>query len=386
VVDNKPYKMQQYTFVLFPQHEGKHTIAPIKLTYAIPEQPRAARTRHGFFDEAFLQSFFGTQPVQKHTHSNGLTLVVTPVPHYQEPLDGVGTFSQFTAEISKHESSVGEPVTLSFTLKGHGNLEQIALPKPQLPDDFRCYESKTMVDENLETDYHGGTKTVEFIVQAMKPGTWTIPAQTFTFYDTAQKIVKKIATNPLSLVIKQGAQQLPHVSTIATTQEEHTTHPIEPFAQDISFIQENFMDSTNIALPWWLFIALMVAPLIFLYRTTFQRLWAYFRHLHNRGGVQKFAHFKRELDRLSNTNEVTSLHHFFMQVLAQYAPQSGQLSEQDIETLLTQKGWTAHKISEFLDYLSICAQFRFTTTQAASSLNCHEIFKKAHYWLVLLNH
>ncbi|MFA6263338.1 MAG: BatD family protein [Candidatus Babeliales bacterium] len=384
----KSYKLQQYTFVLFPQHIGTNTIKPLNLVYITQRPQQAPHHQRGFLDEVFSRSFFGAQPVQKQIQSNGLTIVVKQVPSSDGPVDGVGSFSQFNAELSKHEAVVGEPVTLSLSLKGLGNFEQISLPKPQLSDGFRCYESKTALDENLETAYQGGTKKTEFVIQAMKPGAWTIPAQTFTFYDTQQQTFKKISTSPLSLTIKQGDQPTTSAPSMPRTQNDQTGRTIEPFSQDISFIQENFMDSSQEALPWWLFFVLMVTPLVFVCRVKLQLLRTAFRRLEGgRGAHQKFAHFKRELDRLTTHKEVSALHHFVMRVLAQYVKRPvEQLTESDIEALLAHKGWQVEKISELLDYLNTCAQFRFATTKTTSSLECDELFKKAHYWLVILNH
>jgi hypothetical protein len=388
MLEGKSYKLQQHAFVLFPQHVGTITINPLNLVYVTPRPQQAPQHQRDFFDEVFSRSFFGAQPVQKQTQSNGLTIIVKSVPSSEGSVDGVGSFSQFNAELSKHEAVVGEPVTLSLSLKGLGNFEQISLPKPQLPDGFRCYESKTALDENLETTYQGGTKKTEFVIQAMKPGTWTIPAQTFTFYDTKQQMFKKISTSPLSLIIKQGEQPVPPITSMPRTQQDQAGRIVEPFSQDISFIQENFMGPAQRAMPWWLFFVLMVAPLVLLYRVKLQWLWTAFRRWGGgRGGHQKFEHFKRELDRLTTHKEVSSLHHFVMRVLAHYVARPiEQLTESEIEALLAHKGWQAGKISEFLDYLNTCAQFRFATTKTTSSVECNELFKKAHYWLVILNH
>ncbi len=388
-VNGAPYKMQQHTFILFPQNAGTTTIAPLRLVYAIPVQRKIHHPHRGFFDDAFFDSFMGPRAVQQQAQSNGLTIKVTQLPNHHEAIDGVGTFSGFHAHLDKHEAVIGEPVTLTITLEGKSNLEQVALPKPVLPEGFRCYESKTHIEENLDSEYRGGKKIAEYIIQATKAGMMTIQPQNILVYDTTDKTFNKLSTESLALNIKQGEAQAVGQQTPSTPQPSTTPKQTEQIAQDIGFIQENFMPWAHTSLPWWLFILLLFLPPAFCYRASARNLYQKISFL--RGTTRQSAKIleqaKQELKLLEHNNKVTQLHHFFIAHVAGYDTQNPEhITESDIETILRTKGWATDKISEFLDYLNTCAQFRFTTTRTTSTHECAELFKKARYWLVMLNH
>jgi hypothetical protein len=163
----------------------------------------------------------------------------------------------------------------------------------------------------------------------------------------------------------------------------------EQFAQDIGFIQENLMPWANTSLPWWIFILLLFLPLTLCYRATMRNLYQKIPCLlgKTRQSAKMLWQAQQELKLLEHNNKITQLHHFFIALIAGSGTQMPEhITESDIETILRTKGWQADKISEFLDYLNTCAQFRFTTTRTLSTLECAELFKKAHYWLVMLNH
>lgn len=387
-VNGQTYRVQENKFVLIPLQEGTHTIEPVKIVYSAPVQ-RQQRGR-GFFDDDLFSSFFGSQVERKQIASNDLKISVGQLPAYKGTIDGIGSFSSYTAAISKHDASVNEPLTLSITIAGKGNLDQIATPKLVLPATFKYYESKSTTDEDLTQEYRGGKKTFEFIVQASQTGSWQIPPQEFTFYDIATKTFKKLASTALSITVKPAEQNATTVRTLSPPQQ-HSEDTVETeqnknsILQDINFIQEEYSVKTPHPLPWWFVLLALCFLLVLAQPTLRSTVSSLIKRCFRLSPSISHAHFTSELEAIIKAGNVHALHQFFSTVLASNNTiDKKDVTEDWIEQMLHKKGWSYDKISDFLEYFSLCAQYHFT--QAKKTLPEQEaILKKAQYWFVLLS-
>jgi hypothetical protein len=385
-IDGREYQAETKKFVLIPLSQGEHCIKPLNLVFNVPAQ-RKSRRRHGLLDDEFFDSFFGRQAEQKRVHSNSITLSVQTVPSHNESVDGVGLFNKYNAQINKNSAEINEPITMTLIIEGKGNLDSIAIPKLQLPAGFKYYESKSHSEEDLNTDYTGGKKTFEFIIQATKEGAWEIPAQSFTYYNIDTKQFKTIKTNPLPLTVKKGNQQqhtLPKpISPQVSIQNDE---PTAETREDINFIQEEALSSQSKspgAIPWWLFIKLLLLPPIALKRHWFIRTWTKLSRRFN--SKKYFEHFDKELDIIIKKNDACALYQFFLNFLAEKFNLSlDQVTENNIEQQLQTAGWDATKINDFSDYLGQCAQIHFSSHKPTATQN-DLLLKKAKYWLLMFN-
>jgi hypothetical protein len=252
-----------------------------------------------------------------------------------------------------------------------------------LPETFKYYDSKTSINEDLSTAYKGGNKRFEFIVQALQPGTLTIPSQTFSFFDVTSKTYTSLKTEPISLEVKQRASTN-HVTPPMpiSDREQESDKPQHPMVQDINFIREdaNIHQPSTAPLPWWLFILLLIMPLVIYQRRLLTMLSDRWRS----NAQRATSRLEKDFKALIASNNASQLYVFFLQVFALHNNiEQTTVSEDWIEQNLKQQGWEDVKIAEFMDYLGLCARFHFSP-HTINATDHKQLLEKAHYWFVLL--
>ncbi len=387
-VDGTPHHQIEKRFILFPIDAGKKVISPLTLNVAIPVRPK--HQGRDIFQSMFDFAFGGVHFDQRTITSNELKIEVAALPSYQGVVDSIGSFNAYQATLNKNESSVNEPLTLTLSIEGKGNFDQIAIPKLNLPEGFKYYESKTSLQEDLTTDYKGSKKIFEFIVQANKAGSFTIQPQVFTFYDSSLKTFKKLATQSLPLEVKLAAGQVasvvPSPQPIQADIAEDEKPTQKPDIKDIQFIQEDLHDyaKSGEGFAWWLLVLLIVMPVVLFYPRVTMRLRSLLYRV-IRSSQKKYTAQDKVLEKLIKKGDACALYQFFLKFLSsKYNVDVILVSEEWIEQRLIQEGWEKEKISEFLDYLNVCAQYHFAS-QLAHQSDRDSLFKRSKYWFLMLN-
>lgn len=188
------YQMHEWVWTLYPTKTGKLVIPAVPADYGV--QTRG----HGF-------SFFVYHPERRRAYSSAAFLTVEPLPT-SEKICAVGRFYQMQAHITPSIAAVQEGMVLTLEIIGDGDFENAPFPDLiGMPAALRWYTSKRTVGDSQKE----GMRTVvyEYIVQGMKAGQWTIPAQEIVVFDVAAGRVKKMETVPLSVTVTaaRGAKQ-----------------------------------------------------------------------------------------------------------------------------------------------------------------------------------
>ncbi len=144
-------------------------------------------------------NFFPGRPNLAHESipSNQLTIHVHDLPTEGRPANFSGAIGQFTATGTAQPVSVtvGEPVTLHFSVNGQGNFDYVRCPTLAPDPAWKTYvpSSKTNFQEETRTE---GTKDFEMAVIPQKSGTLPFPACSFSYFDPT---AKQYVTLPINL-------------------------------------------------------------------------------------------------------------------------------------------------------------------------------------------
>jgi hypothetical protein len=212
------YRVIEIKTALFGTAPGPKTIGPATLTYR--------RERPGF-------TFFstGSQPVALRTEP--IEVEILPLPAEGRPDDfggAVGTYSIKTALESGNVPEL-EPVTLTVTVSGTGNVRTV--PEPALPElpDFKVYESGTSTDTTTNNDVVGGVKRYEYVLVPQSSGSKTIPGLVITFFDPSERAYRRSETRDIGLEVTPG-------TTDAEQAELPVRAAISRLGRDIRYIRE----------------------------------------------------------------------------------------------------------------------------------------------------
>src|SRR5262249_45462710 len=152
---------------------GSVTVGPATMSMTMVSQ-RAA-PRHGFFLGGAMR-----EPVE--LSSQPVVLDVLPLPEQGKPADFSGAVGRFALEVraSPLEVAAGDPVTLTATLRGEGDLSSVTPPSIAGGDTLRVYPVQSVA---APAGSPPGTRVFEQVVIPQKPGTVRLPPLRFSWFD-----------------------------------------------------------------------------------------------------------------------------------------------------------------------------------------------------------
>lgn len=374
-IRDKQYLVAEKKFIVFPGTPGKLPVSPAQIVYRIPNKQhhRYPGSLHG----SFFANFFTAQHKQKVSGSNPLSLTIKPLPPHDKKADGIGSFTSFLATTNKVNVDVNEPISLTLTLNGMTNFDLILHPSLTVPPVFKSYESKST--------NHVDKKTFEFIVQVSKPGSWTIPSQQFTYFDTEQYKYKTIATKPIELRATMPTGDQPQPNIPINRQSETSEQENEPLVTDINFIREEEASAgtKQTKIPYLLFILLLLAlPIIIFFSHITKACQPVYKRLF--GTKDLFTIYNAKLNKIIEANRPEKIYGLFIKLLAtSYHVPVSHVRQEWIEEKLKQSGLENEKISAFITFLNECAQYSFASEQKRAT-NAQNLAQEARSWMTLI--
>ena len=197
-VDDHSYTVYEVSTVLYPTMAGDLSIGPGTMT--VPEEScidwPSARNCPG----AFLPLTERGETVQFDYDTPTIELAVRPLPvHAPQSFTGaVGRF-RIRASVDRAQVEIGDPVTLTATITGEGNLA--ALPDLSWPQ-MRGWRSMSGARKGTISVVDGiltGSKTFERILIPERPGSYTIPSIHYSFFDPQLGAYTTVSTDPIEL-------------------------------------------------------------------------------------------------------------------------------------------------------------------------------------------
>ncbi|MFH1277541.1 MAG: BatD family protein [Candidatus Eisenbacteria bacterium] len=175
------YLVNEVKTALFPTRPGRLVIGPATLRYQ----------EDTFFSSDPFDLLRGglrggrRRPVQETLRTDSLAVTVKPLPAGGRPAGFEGAVGSFRlrAELDKDSVAANEPVTLTVTLEGEGNVQAARLPDPAAPETFKVYDSGSATETSKEDYRVRGKKTYTRVFVPRYGGDYTIAPIAFTFFD-----------------------------------------------------------------------------------------------------------------------------------------------------------------------------------------------------------
>ena len=135
-----------------------------------------------------------------------MQIEVSPLPDKNVPAPFAGMVGKAALSSSVIHGTVkaNEPVTYSITIGGEGNLSLLQAPRLNLGPDIQVYDPKPIDKIDRNGDNLSGTRTFEYTLMPHKAGKFTIPSQSFSYFDPAEKQYFESKTNPISIIVEKN--------------------------------------------------------------------------------------------------------------------------------------------------------------------------------------
>ncbi|MCD4834090.1 MAG: BatD family protein [Bacteroidales bacterium] len=216
-------------YILYPQKSGKIKIDPFELDVHY-QKPGNRRSRSMFDD------FFGAIDSEgRKVVSNSVTINVSDLPK-NKPFSFSGAVGQIklSASVDNSDVNTNDAVSLKVKISGSGNLKYINPLKIEFPSDFDVYDPK--VSDNIKYSERGaiGNKTFEYLMIPRHAGEFTIPAFSFSYFDTKTDQYKTQKAGPFNIKVGKSVGD-----TMLTVSTAFTKEDVKFLGQDIRFIKKD---------------------------------------------------------------------------------------------------------------------------------------------------
>lgn len=319
----------------------------------------------------------------KRVYSNTVALDVKPLPDSLRAPTFIGTINQMSAHINPTHARVGQGLVYSITLSGDGDFDSIGMLTLAMPEQCKWYESKK---NYTPASGQFGTYTMEYIVQALEPGTITIPKQELFYFDTSLKQYKTLSTSPITITISgtgtlasESNQDLPtnvnvDASTIDPLAPLNLEGPIEHLPPRV--------------IPWyifWVFIGLMSALWLAIIVVTTGK--NYLRQLliliaHKQTSIYAFA--RKSVNHAYQKKQYSKYYEIINKLFASRLEiTQAQLSPHIMENSLIQDGLSAQALEDWRNFYAELCQFSFYKANLDTPYY-NELTQKMLYWIDVL--
>ncbi len=192
IENGRRYLVVEVSTALFPTTSGTLSIEPSVLRLM-----EISERSFSFFDRG-VERVLRSKPVQ---------VEVLPLPAAGRPADfdgAVGAGLQLASRLDRTQVPEGEPITMTVTVNGDGNVRTFSKPRlPELPA-FKTYDADTKT-EARNLDRVSGTRTYEIVLVPRGPGEFTIPPVRLVYFDTITNSYKTLQTEPQHVVATPAA-------------------------------------------------------------------------------------------------------------------------------------------------------------------------------------
>ena len=207
---------------LYPLQAGEFTIDPMELANEV-EFSRGVVNKKP--EQEVTENMYGNKPDDNESRNaevykiniktDPVTVRVRPLPvkNVADTFAGaVGNFS-IHAFVEKDSVSKNEEDSLIITISGVGNFQRVGAPQINWPKDIEFFEPAIKDTLNKGQVPLTGERRFRYIFLSNKPGQYTIPSVSFSFFDLSTRSYKTVVSKPTSFFVKEKIkkEQLPAI-------------------------------------------------------------------------------------------------------------------------------------------------------------------------------
>jgi len=238
LINGREFIVTEVTFILVPLTPGELTIEPAVLHVGVMQRSRRSRPFSG------MDAFFGRgERVTHMLQTDPLTVNVRPLPPAPPGVSFSGLVGQFDvdATLDKTDTRVGDSTTLAVTVRGTGNIMDVAVPDIPIPEQFKSYADNP--EETIQKGAQGysGSRTFRTALVPVQPGEYRIGPIGLTYFDVGSGQYRKVASVSFDVAVAPSAAAMTDLEVLrgASPQPPSLKKRVEFTGRDILPLKEN---------------------------------------------------------------------------------------------------------------------------------------------------
>jgi len=367
------YKGEMYNYIvlkqdiIMAQEVGKQVIKPLSLTVQV-EVPTGRRDFFGFPEYGLVEKEFSTQTI---------TIDAQELPQKDRPTNfsgGVGDFS-FKVTPSTTELKAGEPLYLTVSVSGKGNLNLVTIPTPVAHSALEVYDPQ--YSEKLNPTAFGlqGNRANKYTIIPQYKGEYNIDPMEFSYFDLASKQYKTITTDTLKIHVLDGPM-LPTNKEVTSADHVDDQELFQKNKKTLTFIESKQPIYWNTSLFYFLLLAPLVIMPLFVLATRLREAKANDVERNrvkrnNRLAKKYLSEAKKHMNNKALFYEALErcLHNFLK---AKLKMETSEMSNDNITEILQAKSITPAAIDSFMNLKNACEWARYTPTDQVDIVKDYE--------------
>jgi hypothetical protein len=208
IVDGKVFDVHTVRAVqLYPLQAGEFAIDPMEVVNKVEFSKSAVNKKseqeivEGVVDEK--KSPRSANEVVYNISTERITIHVKPLPVLKKPAGFNGATGRFSIRTSleKPQMARNEEGTFVITVSGKGNFTQLSAPSVVWPEGIEAFEP--IIKDSLDKTQTPlrGSRSFRFSFISSRPGTYTLPTISFSFFDPDSNKYKTINSLPAEVII-----------------------------------------------------------------------------------------------------------------------------------------------------------------------------------------
>ena len=234
------YDVVEFNTTIFSLSPGEIKFGPARLECTMMVRKESRRRPSSIFDSDFFDTdifgdFFGRyENYPLHLNSVDASVTIVPLPEEGRPGSFSGAVGDYSFELtaSPTQVKVGDPITLTMSVRGEGNLKLVNAPRLDFGERFKVYEPQVTQDSD--------GKVFEQVVIPTEASVREIPEINFSFFDTQSATYKTITRGPIPITVTplpQGQELKVLESSPQPSDEPHIQK--ESLGRDIIYIKDD---------------------------------------------------------------------------------------------------------------------------------------------------
>ncbi len=296
------------------------------------------------------------KPIKVNRKVADIVLEVDPLPKPSPQAfhGAVGKF-EVKSSLSTQSTKTGDIASRLLSVSGSGNLRLITPPNLAFPDAFDVFDPTIEDRTRVSSEGLQGEVVFNYSFMPRKVGNFTLPADTFCYFDPQERAYRSIVIPSQQMAVKQGARSAEEIAAEAELRRSNIRPDHAPHAASL-FEKGGFWAwLVSICL---VIIAYVVADRVLTRRRNAQKVL--------RGVAGAHVRARKGLDR---TNELLNKNQFMeaMSVLertltnyaAEYVNDSSITDYKEMSAALTGKGFKSDAVSKWNELLKEINSVRF---------------------------
>ncbi|MDE6317828.1 MAG: BatD family protein, partial [Muribaculaceae bacterium] len=210
--------------------------------------------------------WFGTPTYEDYSYTTPMTTATLRVKSLPEPrpADFCGAVGNYSLEASLHPELLrtNESATYSLSFRGSGNVKYLTVPTVDFPLTFDKYTPKTDVNARVSGQTYAGTYKVEYPIVPQEMGKFTIPAQTFSYFNLQSGKYETLTAHEFEVKVERGAAVSVSTEQKAVDAELNDIVHIHPLSDNLAPSPETIFGRWWYWSLWILALAALIGALL----------------------------------------------------------------------------------------------------------------------------